>query len=249
MPSPPPPFLCEHCGYDLSATVHDARCPECGTPVAESLPGARPGMPIQQRFSLRNWQSTVHGVLTHPNALFQSAILDGDRVFGFMLLNFAISITIPFGIIAGAETVRPLTYGWDDGGAAITRAMLEILFNWIISLAIGSAILMVLTGVLLLVIVLVARCLGVRADSSAPTLVLMTSSAALVPAALGFSSVVLMFAFMSRTAYIIALLTFAASCFIPVILWIRSVYQGLIALRYANPLPAPACVESRLSKP
>src|SRR3954463_8886662 len=28
---------CDRCGYDLRAHPHDAKCPECGLPVAESL--------------------------------------------------------------------------------------------------------------------------------------------------------------------------------------------------------------------
>jgi hypothetical protein len=43
------PPLCEACGYNLTMTSTEARCPECGDPVINSLgPDARPG-PIWER--------------------------------------------------------------------------------------------------------------------------------------------------------------------------------------------------------
>jgi Zn finger protein HypA/HybF involved in hydrogenase expression len=46
-----PRLLCTACGYDLRGLVLDGRCPECGTPVSESLArGSRrvfkPGAPV-----------------------------------------------------------------------------------------------------------------------------------------------------------------------------------------------------------
>ncbi len=44
------PPLCEFCGYNLSTMPLEARCPECGEPVIESLgPQVRPGTAWQQR--------------------------------------------------------------------------------------------------------------------------------------------------------------------------------------------------------
>jgi hypothetical protein len=47
------PPTCEHCGYNLSVTPYDARCPECGQPVSDSLdPQRRPGGPWERRREL-----------------------------------------------------------------------------------------------------------------------------------------------------------------------------------------------------
>lgn len=44
------PPLCEACGYNLTATQMDGRCPECGRPIAESLgPDVRRGTLWQRR--------------------------------------------------------------------------------------------------------------------------------------------------------------------------------------------------------
>ncbi|QYK46965.1 MAG: hypothetical protein KF838_09230 [Phycisphaeraceae bacterium] len=41
-------LLCERCGYVLEGLDHGGNCPECGKPIAESLPrNARPGSPWQ----------------------------------------------------------------------------------------------------------------------------------------------------------------------------------------------------------
>ncbi len=58
---------CEACGYNLTATPLDSRCPECGKPAVESLgPDARPGTPWErrsQRGRLRAyWATTVEAV-------------------------------------------------------------------------------------------------------------------------------------------------------------------------------------------
>lgn len=42
-------FLCERCGYRLDTLEPELPCPECGHPIAASLPSNRPGSRWQQR--------------------------------------------------------------------------------------------------------------------------------------------------------------------------------------------------------
>lgn len=52
------PPTCEFCGYNLTATPIEGRCPECGTPAVASLgPGVRPGTEWER-------QQGGHGVVT-----------------------------------------------------------------------------------------------------------------------------------------------------------------------------------------
>lgn len=61
------PPMCEHCGYNLTTMPMDARCPECGTLVRESLgPGVRPGAIWERRreigFPRAWWQMTLAAI-------------------------------------------------------------------------------------------------------------------------------------------------------------------------------------------
>ncbi len=52
------PPTCEFCGYNLTGTSMDGRCPECGEPVAASLgPDVRTGTLWQQRRQVGRWRA------------------------------------------------------------------------------------------------------------------------------------------------------------------------------------------------
>jgi hypothetical protein len=57
------PPTCETCGYNLTLMPMEARCPECGEPVVNSLgPAVRPGAPWERRGELgrvQTWLSTA----------------------------------------------------------------------------------------------------------------------------------------------------------------------------------------------
>lgn len=69
-PQPPSEsdLLCESCGYILNgldaATMRDAVCPECGTPLADSVePGRRRLAPIEEAWTPRTfWQTTWRAI-------------------------------------------------------------------------------------------------------------------------------------------------------------------------------------------
>jgi len=65
------PLLCETCGYRLTALPTDSVCPECGTPIAASLPAQRIGTRWQRRPGLTSWARTNWDVLRHPNVTFR----------------------------------------------------------------------------------------------------------------------------------------------------------------------------------
>lgn len=55
-------LLCERCGYVVEGLATEGACPECGRPIAESLPERRVGTPWQQRRGMRSFVRT--GLLT-----------------------------------------------------------------------------------------------------------------------------------------------------------------------------------------
>lgn len=71
-------LLCERCGYVLEGLDHGGNCPECGKPIAESLPrNARPGSPWQQKPSLRSLIDTCREMLYRPGPLLERVRIDG----------------------------------------------------------------------------------------------------------------------------------------------------------------------------
>lgn len=70
-------LLCERCGYVLEGLDQAGNCPECGTPIAESLPQvARPGTPWQRRPSFAAFLATGRAMLFHPGAAFTRVRID-----------------------------------------------------------------------------------------------------------------------------------------------------------------------------
>lgn len=73
---------CEWCGYDLMTLSNDARCPECGRNVIDSLdPAARPGPPwtSTRRGMLRRWFATWTTALFRPTDFSYSLRIRNER--------------------------------------------------------------------------------------------------------------------------------------------------------------------------
>jgi len=70
------PPTCEFCGYNLTATPLEGRCPECGEPAARSLgPDVRPGAPWEHRRELgtgRAYRRTAIQAVFAPGSLGRS---------------------------------------------------------------------------------------------------------------------------------------------------------------------------------
>lgn len=58
--------LCESCGYVVAGLPQDTNCPECGRPIAQSLPERRPGTTFQNHPSPRTMLTTGVGTILHP---------------------------------------------------------------------------------------------------------------------------------------------------------------------------------------
>jgi hypothetical protein len=108
----PTTLLCERCGYVLEGLGDALACPECGRPVAESLPRARPGTPWQQEASARAWMRTFVLVHTRPRT-FWSAVTPGSptwslvRAFNLVSVNCVLASLVPGVLLSCAALVRP----------------------------------------------------------------------------------------------------------------------------------------------
>ncbi len=59
-------LLCEKCGYVIEGLDTQSNCPECGRPIAQSLPERRVGTPWQQNPSVGSLVRTWWMTLRHP---------------------------------------------------------------------------------------------------------------------------------------------------------------------------------------
>lgn len=67
LPSIVRPPTCEFCGYNLTGSALDGRCPECGTPAIDSLgPDVRPGTPLdrstKEHWFAAWWKSSIEAM-------------------------------------------------------------------------------------------------------------------------------------------------------------------------------------------
>lgn len=81
-------LLCETCGYVLHGLPRESACPECGRPIASSLPEARAGTPWQQSGGAKAWARTSLHALSRPTHTFGS-LRPGPRDRALLLLNSA----------------------------------------------------------------------------------------------------------------------------------------------------------------
>lgn len=99
--------LCESCGYDLSASARHGSCPECGAPVASSLPGARIGSPWQQRRSLLSWGLTNLGSLFRPTHRFRTLRISSTGAATLLTGNLLLAGAVIADPWVGATTIDP----------------------------------------------------------------------------------------------------------------------------------------------
>lgn len=122
------PPICEFCGYNLTATPIESRCPECGELAVESLgPHVRPGTPWDRRAEagrLRAWRQSGVSAVFRPEWLGRQVQVwshaHGYRVF------FAIHLPIMF-LFGASAAAGCLFYDWcKTPGALFLREMMMI---------------------------------------------------------------------------------------------------------------------------
>jgi hypothetical protein len=103
-------MLCEDCGYRLDGLAAQLACSECGTPIARSLPAARPGSPWQQRPSPRSFFSTAWLTLRRPGATLRTIAIDPASTRSLLHLHIALAA---IGCTLAFESVAFLGHRWE----------------------------------------------------------------------------------------------------------------------------------------
>ena len=89
-------FLCERCGYHLKGLLRSDVCPECGTPVVESLPEKRIGTRWQQRPGIRSWWRTMGDLESRSQRTWQRLAVAKGHNGVLIVVNCLVAGCAPF---------------------------------------------------------------------------------------------------------------------------------------------------------
>jgi len=88
-------LLCERCGYEIESLPREEECPECGKPIAESLPERRTGTPWQHEQSwstvLRTGWLTIRSPLRTLDLMYPDIELATRQIDRLSMLTGAIA--------------------------------------------------------------------------------------------------------------------------------------------------------------
>ncbi|HOW71833.1 MAG TPA: hypothetical protein PKY77_14630 [Phycisphaerae bacterium] len=125
--------LCDHCGYRITGLPLTGLCPECGTPVRDSLPGGRrrPSPCHQPGFTARGVLELAHmqgRILRDPGFFNTLAVYQGQRAaWHFWWGTFLLMTLVSLASSAVTQTlVSPLIESRSDPEDAWSRAMLVV---------------------------------------------------------------------------------------------------------------------------
>lgn len=88
-------LLCEKCGYVIEGLDQSGNCPECGKPIAESLPERRVGTPWQQSPGVGSLVRTWWMTLRHPLRTLDVMRVDGLKATSLRWTTILIAACIP----------------------------------------------------------------------------------------------------------------------------------------------------------
>lgn len=157
-------LLCEKCGYVIEGLDTDGNCPECGKPIAESLPERRIGTPWQQSPGVKSLLATWWMTLRHPlRTLDVMQVASGKlRLLSWLTITVS-SLTVSAGyVLPTLYMIYPQEAVYLDKPAPSTRwlGLLTIPIFAIIPLV----LLPILTWIETRGLVIISRTRGFRVD-------------------------------------------------------------------------------------
>lgn len=146
-------LLCESCGYAIAGLPESGNCPECGTPILQSLPEARTGSAWQTWTHARTpaplaaWLSTSWRTVRHPGASFRTLRADIRGVVSLLAINLVLA-----GVFLALPWPGALVFDPARGSRGAAGVVLQ--FVSLLALTIfAAAVLLLLTWV---------ECVGIR---------------------------------------------------------------------------------------
>ncbi len=110
-------LLCERCGYVVEGLPAEGACPECGKPIAESLPERRTGSPWQQDPCVRTLLHTWIATLAAPRQLLDTIRVGDDRDARLASIAAWYAVIPPcfvgvVAVLAGGQSIPHLPHFW-----------------------------------------------------------------------------------------------------------------------------------------
>ncbi|MEO1718307.1 MAG: zinc ribbon domain-containing protein [Planctomycetota bacterium] len=144
----PDALLCRRCGYPLDAVLHEFACPECGTPIASSMPEMRVGSPWQRGGSFASWLRTL-AALARWRQLFDTITIGKHDAEWLLRINLGLAALLTAcafaedridevllhsrgslaGLLGALLILTPAAYAVLRGLTAIERAGLQFFGN------------------------------------------------------------------------------------------------------------------------
>ncbi|MEL6795241.1 MAG: zinc ribbon domain-containing protein [Planctomycetota bacterium] len=144
----PDALLCGRCGYPLDDVLNEASCPECGTPVAASMPETRIGSPWQRGGSFASWLRTL-ATLARWRQLFDTITVGKHDTDWLLRINLGLAALLTAcafaedridevflhnqgslaGLLGALLILTPAAYAVLRGLTAIERAGLQFFGN------------------------------------------------------------------------------------------------------------------------
>lgn len=127
----PAALLCETCGYPLDGLPPAGVCPECATPIARSMPDARPGSPWQQRAGVGSLLATWWLLVIRPRSAWKRIAIRARPAASLLLLTVACAALLP-ALATATPTLkfgRPSWWAYPVAFFAVT---------WFVTLALTS---------------------------------------------------------------------------------------------------------------
>lgn len=109
-------LLCEQCGYILEGLDPATNCPECGKPIAESLPERRTGTPFQQDPTWRGLAGQSIMLARRPTALFGRMRIGADNDSSLLARSIALAslaTVLPTATVVTALSLSRSIHGYE----------------------------------------------------------------------------------------------------------------------------------------
>jgi len=128
-------LLCERCGYVVEGLDPAGACPECGKPIAESLPERRVGTAWQREPGWKAWARTLATTGLSPRKTLDMMCVQESRGLRKWHIRFSAWLIAYAAILFTSSLEWPSTYGGTEQAwspiAPLVAAVIAVVVMWV----------------------------------------------------------------------------------------------------------------------